>query len=201
MSPVVQLKLLRVLETKEFERLGETTPIKVDVRIVSASNRDLKALVADGRFREDLYYRVNVFPVVLPPLRERKEDIPLLAAHFCDRFREETGRDVKGVGREALRALMDHPWPGNVRELENAIEHAFVTARGDTIAPRDLPDEVRGAGPAPARPRPDDREALVEALRAANGNRERAGARLGVSRVTVWKRMKRLGVTWPLEDE
>jgi len=196
MSPVVQLKLIRVLETREFERLGETEPIRVDVRIVSASHRDLKALVREGRFREDLYYRVNVFPIELPALRDRREDVPLLVAHFLLKFREETGRPIREVSPEAMRLLLAHSWPGNVRELANAIEHGFVTARGHAILPADLPDELRGAS-ARDLPPGDEREMLIEALREEKGHRERAAARLGVSRVTLWKRMKKHGVTWP----
>jgi PAS domain S-box-containing protein len=201
MSPVVQLKLLRVLETKEFERLGETTPIRVDVRILSASHRDLRALVREGRFREDLFYRVSVFPVELPPLRARKEDLPLLVEHFVAKFREETGRPIAEVSPEALRLLMAHDWPGNVRELQNAIEHGFVTARGRTIRPADLPPEIVGGSPRTPRARsaPDDREAILAALRAEDGHRERAATRLGISRITLWKRMKKLGVRWPEE--
>ncbi|MEN8150993.1 MAG: sigma 54-interacting transcriptional regulator [Planctomycetota bacterium] len=196
MSPVVQLKLLRVLETREFERLGETESIRVDVRIVSASHRDLKALVQEGKFREDLYYRVNVFPIEVPALRDRREDLPLLVDHFVAKFREETGRPVREVSPEAMRRLMAHSWPGNVRELANAIEHAFVTARGKAILPDDLPAGLRSA-PERDVPPGDEREMVLEALRAEKGHRERAAARLGVSRVTLWKRMKRHDVTWP----
>ena len=205
MSPVVQLKLLRVLESKEFERLGETTPRRADVRIISASHQDLRALVGEGRFREDLFYRVNVFRIELPPLRERPEDVPLLAAHFLEKFREETGREVDGVAPDAMRLLVRHPWPGNVRELSNAIEHAFVTAKDGTIRPEDFPDEVRlgqsaprpASSSIPARDAGRTAEAVRNALEAEQGNRERAASRLGISRVTLWKRMKQFGVTWP----
>jgi PAS domain S-box-containing protein len=199
MSPVVQLKLLRVLETKEFERLGDSRSTRVDVRIVTATHRDLRTLVSRGRFREDLYYRVNVFGIDLPPLRERREDIPLLAEHFRERFAKETGKGIREIAPDALRALMTHRWPGNVRELENAIEHAFVTARGRAIRVSDLPGEVRESrrsGPPPSDPL-DPRKEILRALEQEDGHRERAAARLGVSRVTLWKRMKKLGVLWP----
>ena len=199
MSPVVQLKLLRVLETREFERLGETEPIRVDVRIVSASHRDLKALVAEGRFREDLYYRVNVFPIRIPALRDRREDLPLLVDHFLEKFREETRRPIREVSPEAMRRILAHSWPGNVRELANAIEHAFVTARGRAILPDDLPDTLQVARPREV-PTGDERDMVVEALRTEEGHRERAAARLGVSRVTLWKRMKKHDVRWPPAD-
>jgi transcriptional regulator with GAF, ATPase, and Fis domain len=199
MSPIVQLKLLRALETKEFERLGESTSTRVDVRIVTATHRDLRALVDEGKFREDLYYRVNVFRIEIPPLRERREDVPLLADHFRERFAEETGRRITGFSPNALRVLVAYRWPGNVRELENAVEHAFVTARGSRIGAEDLPDEVRSK-PAPAPVRrggAGERQAIQDALERSGGHRERAAAELGISRVTLWKRMKRLGLTWP----
>ncbi len=195
MSPVVQLKVLRVLEGKECERLGETETRRVDVRIISATHRDLRTLISEARFREDLFYRVNVFPIDLPPLRDRREDIPLLVSHFLTRFCEETGREIEGLSREAHRLLRIHSWPGNVRELENAIEHAFVTARDGVILPADLPEEVRKGGPPPTPDQPaGEREVILRALEATAWNRTKAAARMGISRVTLWKRMKRLGL-------
>ncbi|MDI1483243.1 sigma-54 dependent transcriptional regulator [Polyangium sp. y55x31] len=134
-----QAKLLRALAEGEIKRVGATQPKTVDVRVIAATNVDLKERIASGRFREDLYYRLAVIPVHLPPLRQRKEDIPLLAYHFLHKYARRSGRDIKRIGVEALRLLREQPWPGNVRQLENAIEHAVVMARGDSILPTDLP--------------------------------------------------------------
>jgi two-component system response regulator AtoC len=136
-SRAVQVRLLRVLQEKEIERLGETTPVKVDVRIVAATHRDLEALMREGRFREDLYYRLNVVPIRVPPLRERPEDIPLLAAHFLTRFAERFKKPIAGIAPAALSALVAHAWPGNVRELEHAIERAVIMAAGPELT--DIP--------------------------------------------------------------
>ena len=144
-SPKLQLDLLRVLEERKFQRVGGNEPIDVDVRIIAATNKDLKKAVADGSFREDLFYRLNVIPVTLPPLRERKEDIPLLVEHFLDRLEAEMKKRVK-VSPEAMGALLAHDWPGNVRELRNVLERGAVVAQGDVIKPADL-----GLAPAPAR--------------------------------------------------
>ena len=142
-----QAKLLRVLAVGEVKRVGASEPKTVDVRVVAATNVDLKERIAHGRFREDLYYRLAVIPVFLPPLRQRKEDIPLLAYHFLQKYARRSGRDIKRIGTEALRVLREQPWPGNVRQLENAIEHAVVMARGDCILPSDLPPFTRNESP------------------------------------------------------
>ncbi len=142
-SPLIQLKLLRVLQEREIERVGESVSRKVDVRVVAATHRDLKQLVREGTFREDLYYRVRVFDITVPPLRERREDIPLLVHHFIERFNRETGKAIVGVTAEVNVCSMDYCWPGNVRELENAVEHAFVTCQNDHISLFDLPLELR----------------------------------------------------------
>jgi Nif-specific regulatory protein len=134
-----QVKLLRVLQEKEFERLGGTGTIKVDVRLVCATHQDLEMMVKEKKFRDDLFYRINVFPVYLPPLRDRKEDIPLLVAHFTHKYNKENNKNIEGVNRAALDVLMAHDWPGNVRELENVIERAVVLCQKDLISPRDLP--------------------------------------------------------------
>jgi len=134
-----QIKLLRVLQEKEFERLGGTQSIKADVRVICATHRDLKQMVKEGKFREDLFYRINVFPIHLPPLRERKEDIPLLVAHFTHKYNRESKKQIDGVNRAALDLLMEYDWPGNVRELENTIEYAVVLCQKDLISPKDLP--------------------------------------------------------------
>ncbi|MFO7883232.1 MAG: sigma 54-interacting transcriptional regulator, partial [Desulfobacteraceae bacterium] len=142
-TPYIQVKLLRVLQQREIERVGESRKRKIDIRIITALNKDLKSLVEQGRFREDLYYRLKVFPIYLPPLRDRKEDIPLLINHFIKTNNEKTGASVKGISKPALKALMDYPWPGNIRELSNAIEHAFVLCSGREVYLSDLPLEIR----------------------------------------------------------
>ncbi len=138
-APAVQVKLLRVLQEQEFERVGDTRPIRVNVRLIAATHRDLAAMVADGRFREDLYYRLNVFPIYVPPLRKRPADIPLLANHFLRLYGERSGRKVTAISPEALQQLLAHTWPGNVRELENTIERAVLVCDGSIIEPRHLP--------------------------------------------------------------
>ncbi|NOY80013.1 MAG: PAS domain S-box protein [Kiritimatiellaeota bacterium] len=218
-SPLIQLKLLRVLQEHEIERVGDTRVRKVDVRVVAATHRDLRELVALERFREDLYYRLRIFVVSLPPLRARKEDIPLLVDTFIERFNRQTGKKIEGISAEVALCLMDYCWPGNVRELENAIEHAFVTCPGGRIGLFDLPVEIRmtelrriecerrapgplletrgrTAGVRPARPALT-RENLLAVLRESNWNKAEAGRRLGVARTTVWRKMRQWGV--PLE--
>jgi Nif-specific regulatory protein len=139
LSLATQVKLLRVLQEKEFERLGGTETIKLDVRVICATHQDLQKMIKEGKFREDLFYRINVFPLGLPPLRERKEDIPLLVAHFTHKYNKENKKQIEGVNRAALDLLMEYNWPGNVRELENTIEHAVVLCQKDLISPKDLP--------------------------------------------------------------
>lgn len=139
LTPATQVKLLRVLQEREFERLGGTETIKIDVRVVCATHRDLDKMVAENKFREDLYYRINVFPVILPPLRQRKEDVPLLVAHFTHKYAKQNNKKIEGVNRAALDILMAFDWPGNVRQLENVIEHAVILCQKDLISPKDLP--------------------------------------------------------------
>ena len=142
----VQVKLLRVLQEREFERVGGTETIRVDVRVVSATHRNLEQLIADGKFREDLYYRLNVFPITLPPLRDRLEDLPRLVEHFVAKFNRVTGKSVRGFDRRRDRALAAVPWPGNVRELENVVERAIIVARGAEVTAADLDFGRRGRG-------------------------------------------------------
>jgi DNA-binding NtrC family response regulator len=137
------VKLLRVLQEREFERVGDTRTVKVDVRIIAATNLDLQEEVAKGRFREDLFYRLNVVALYLPPLRNRREDIPRLIDHFLDRFNQENGKDLRKISKDMLNVLVRYPWPGNVRELENAMERAVVLARGDTLTEELLPTAIR----------------------------------------------------------
>src|SRR5262249_43902884 len=141
-----QTKLLRVLQEREFMALGSTETVKVDVRVLAATNVDLSRLVADGKFREDLYYRLNVISIQLPPLRERKEDIPLLAAHFFEKYCTENGKPMRQFSSEALRVLLDYDWPGNVRELENCVERAVVLSTGEIVGPELLPESLIRSG-------------------------------------------------------
>ncbi|MBN1419708.1 MAG: sigma 54-interacting transcriptional regulator [Planctomycetes bacterium] len=205
LAPSVQVKLLRFLQERTFERVGETEIRRADVRVVAATNRDLAARMREGAFREDLYFRVKVFPIRMPPLRERREDIPLLVSHFIGIYNERYGRSVPGIAPEALKVLMDHSWPGNIRELENAIEHAFVICGNATISAEDLPADILDGSArlrSPAEPAADDRGAreraeLVDALERAGWNRTEAARRLGVSRATVWARMRKHGIRPP----
>lgn len=197
MPAAMQAKLLRVLEGKEIERVGDNTPVPIDVRLVSATNRGLAALVESGDFREDLLYRVNVIPIALPPLRDRAEDIPLLVAHFLARIGAANERANLRVTPAALEELQTYCWPGNVRQLINALEYAVITCRGEEIDIQDLPAYLvlDPTCPPPARRRgaltPDS---IRTALAGAAGSRTRAARALGVSRVTLWKRMKEYGL-------
>ena len=196
-----QVKLLRVLEEGVFERVGDNRPIHVDVRVISATNKDLKELVNKGAFRDDLFYRVNVIPIFLSSLRERPEDIPLLAESFFRKIRLKTGSKAEGISNEVMRILMEYPWPGNVRELRSVFEYALVCCSHALIRPDHLPPRFRQAKRAADAPKrvsgsrkEMERRELINALELAGGNRSEAARILGVSRVTVWNRMKRLGV-------
>ncbi len=197
----IQVKLLRVLETKRFERVGDHRPISVDVRIITATNRNLEDLIAQGKFREDFYFRINVIPIHLPPLRERMEDIPLLVDAFVQRLAQKSGKPITGVSAATMNRFMDYHWPGNIRELKSALEFAFVIAEKGLIETSHLPGKITGAGPIPeACSGPvtflngDEKTQLITALRQAGGNQTRAARLLGVSRVTVWHRMKKHGI-------
>lgn len=199
-SPLIQVKLLRVLQEKTFDRLGDHKPRHVDVRIIAATNKDLKKMVAEGRFREDLYYRLKVFPITLPPLRNRREDLPMLIDHFIGTYNESTGKYISKLSREAMKHLLNYCWPGNVRELQNAIEHAFVLCTANTIETSHLPQEIvqhelRIAECGhhlsyPANPS-DERSQIVDALSKSNGQKTAAARLLGISRVTLWKKIKK----------
>ncbi len=198
----VQVKLLRVLQEREFERVGGTSPVKVDVRMIAATKYSLKELARMAKFREDLYFRLNVVNITLPTLRERKEDIPVLAQHFVERFRADARKSVTGIAPEAMTLLQAYPWPGNVRELENVIQRALVLSDGVVIEPRDLPadvrlgDEAMGlAGSELARNREEqEKTAILDALTLERGNRSRAAARLGLNRTTLLYKMKKYGL-------
>jgi PAS domain S-box-containing protein len=197
----MQVKLLRVLESRAFERVGEQEPVSVDVRFITATNRDLDRMIADGSFRQDFFFRINVIPIHLPPLRERKEDIPLLVSGFIERFRQRSGKTVGGVSAPAMEMFMAYDWPGNVRELRSALEYGFVVAEGEVISLEHLPRKIREGEP-PSREQAvtgdpgeeRERQALVDALIQAGGNQTRAAGILGVNRVTVWNRMRRYGI-------
>ena len=210
-SPLIQLKLLRVVQEREIERVGSNQPVKVDVRIVAATNKNLQDLVTRGEFREDLYYRLRVVALTLPSLRERREDIPLLVNHFIEKYRERTGKAISGCEESVLRLFMTYLWPGNVRELENTIERAFVVTAGRTITLEDLPPEIAAgeAGQAAENRRairsaaPDgEREMIVQALTDAGWNKAQAARRLGIARNTLYAKMDRYGVprTPPLSN-
>ncbi|MEW6683092.1 MAG: sigma-54 dependent transcriptional regulator [Nitrospirota bacterium] len=206
MSPSLQVKLLRVLQQRSFERVGGMKTIHVDVRVIAATNRDLEEAIRDGRFREDLYYRLNVIPIVVPALRERPDDIPLLVNHFLAVFNEEKRKDVQGVSEEAMRVLCAYSWPGNVRELENLIERVVILKGEGTITPDDLPEKMLRRDPDATLPSvvfPSegvDFNRLVEAfeddliqraLKAAGGVKNRAAQLLRLNRTTLVEKMKK----------
>jgi two-component system response regulator HydG len=202
MSLLLQAKLLRVIQTKTFERVGGTESIEVDVRLIVATNRDLEAEVQEGRFREDLYYRLNVIPVTLPALRERREDIPLLADHFLKKIAERNRKNIRGFSPQAVDMLMRSRWKGNIRELENVIERALIMTRGEYIQPEDLPANIRdqenmeSIGVTPGRPLSEvEKEAIIQTLQLTGANRTEAAKLLGISRRTLQYKLKEYGIT------
>jgi PAS domain S-box-containing protein len=202
MSPALQVKLLRVLQDREYEPLGGTSTLRVDVRVVAATNKDLSKLVQSRQFRDDLYYRLNVVKVELPPLSRRREDISLLIEHFVEKFNLKTGKNLSGVSHEVMAFLMRYDFPGNVRELENIIEHAFVMCKGDMIDLRHLPPELierseedlleeRG-GDSPLQRA--EAESIRKALERNRGNRLHTARELGIDRSTLWRKIKRYNI-------
>ena len=199
-SPALQVKLLRVLQEREIKRVGGDESVPVDVRLITATNRDLDQRVAEGSIRDDFYYRIRVFEVRMPPLRERVDDIPDLVYHFIERIAQEQRRPSCAIAVDALGALVQYPWPGNVRELRHAIEHAMVIQKGPNLGLLDLPDHVRGVGRTPPAgllepglkaKQVAERLRIIEALDAHDWNRTRTAESLSVSRVTLWKKMRR----------
>ncbi|HYQ80113.1 MAG TPA: sigma-54 dependent transcriptional regulator [Anaeromyxobacteraceae bacterium] len=195
-SGKLQLDLLRVLEDRRFHRVGGTDLIEVDVRVVAATNRDLKKAVAEGAFREDLFYRLNVIPILLPPLRDRREDIPLLVSHFLERLSAEMKKDLVGVSPEAMAAIMAHEWPGNVRELRNVLERGAVVATGNVIQAADLGLSRSGPPAAPGAAAPVSLEEvekrhIAEVLHHTGGNVSQAARILGIDRVTLYNKMRK----------
>ncbi len=203
-GPAVQVKLLRVLQEKEIERVGEARSRKVDARIIAATNRDLWQMVRDTDFREDLYYRLKVLTIEVPPLRWRREDIPLLVDHFILKFNRQYNKHISAAGCDAMSQLMEYDWPGNVRELENAIEHAFVKTRTSTLMPQNLPREI---APDPQHSVPAgrkhtagiDRHILIAALEQTGWNQARTARKLGINRTTVWRKMRAFNIVPPPE--
>jgi DNA-binding NtrC family response regulator len=200
-SPKLQADLLRVLQERSFYRLGGTEEVHIDARVIAATNRNLQQAVAEGRFREDLFYRLNVIEIRIPPLRERLEDVPLLVQHFVDRLSHELGKEVQGVSESALRVLMDYDWPGNVRELENSIERALVTCKSRVLAGDDL--AFLGAGtdrrrtwsvPPNMTLQELERRAIEATVQSTEGNIKEAAARLGIDRSTLYDKIKRYGI-------
>jgi len=196
-----QVKLLRVIEEKVIERVGDNHPIHTDVRIISATNRDLQGLIAQGAFREDFYYRINVIPIWVPPLRERIEDIPLLSMSFFRRIQLKSGKDIRGISNEAMEVLMNYTWPGNVRELKSAFEFAFVSCQETMIEPGNLPlhifkeESVRqDTMESPVSINDIKKQRLIRALQQSNGNQSEAARLLGLSRTSVWDQMKRFKI-------
>ncbi|MCK5146833.1 sigma 54-interacting transcriptional regulator [bacterium] len=220
-SPVIQVKLLHVLQERVIVRVGDNKEIKVDVRIISATNRNLRSMVAKNKFREDLFYRLNVFPIYAPSLRDRKNDIKLLCDFFLEKFRKSTGKDITKISPDAMRILIGYCWPGNVRELENCIEHSFVLCQGDEIDPMDLPHEIRVAAlregickgktavvsipeinitPVLQRRKKQggrlniSRTELIRELELHDQNRAATARDLGISTVALWKKMHKFGI-------
>lgn len=214
----VQVKLLRVLETKQFEHVGDHHPISVDVRIITATNKNLEELIAQKKFRDDLFFRINVFPIHLPPLRKRSEDIPLLVNTFVRRLRLRTGKKINGLSSAAMDCFMNYRWPGNVRELKSALEYAFVIAEKGLIDRDQLPSNIVEPKPLipesvqvslqangfpkvdefmisePNSDEPGEKTALIKALQQCKGNQSQTARVLGINRVTVWNRMKKYGI-------
>ncbi len=224
MSPALQVKILRVLQEREFERVGGVKTLKVDVRVVAASNQDLEIAVNEKRFREDLYYRLNVIPVTLPPLRARREDIPLLVEHFMSRLETRKGRRVDGISPKAMKMLMEYDWPGNVRELENIIERLVILKGGGVIEPFDLPQKFSGnmggfGGLVPpgggvngmgcveipeegvnmnAMVEKFERDLLMKALGQSDWVKSKAARLLSIKRTTLVEKMKRMNIATPV---
>ena len=205
------MKLLRVLQEREFERVGGTETVQVDVRVVSATHRNLEELIAQGKFREDLYYRLNVFPITLPPLRDRVEDLPKLVEHFVGKFNRVTGKSVRGFDQGALAAMAQYHWPGNVRELENVVERAIIVARGPEVTATDLdfgrrahvntptgPVVLNAAvvtnKPLPARLQDQERTEIMQAIERNQNNIAQAARQLGINRSTLYYRLRKHGL-------
>ncbi|MCG6973382.1 MAG: sigma 54-interacting transcriptional regulator [Desulfobacterales bacterium] len=208
-SPMLQMRLLRVLQDKVYEPLGSTKSEKADVRVLAATNKNLLKMVNEGSFRDDLYYRINIVKLVLPPLRKRREDIPLLAAHFLKKYGSFQDKEIQGLSHEAMKVLMSYDFPGNVRELENIIEYATVVCKNHFVEVTHLPETLHQprAGPVPTPPLESnlnglsmdelEKNFIYESLRKNNWSRKRAAAQMGIHPSTLWRKMKRLNITIP----
>ena len=201
LPPALQVKLLNVIQTRELTPVGDTRVITVDVRIIAATNADLMQRVKEGRFREDLFYRLNVIEIKMPPLRERKDDMPLLIKHYIDVFAKETGKDIKDIDYEAMQALLAYDWPGNIRELRNTIERAVVLADGEVITIHDLTDKFRtldieGVSTSSLRQALDhfEMEYVRRSLAESKGNKEATAAKLGIDLATLYRKLKKLKI-------
>jgi len=202
-SPALQVKLLRVLQEGEFERVGDTKTVKVDVRVIAATNQNLQDLITHGKFRKDLFYRLNIISIEIPPLRERKTDIPLLIEDFIKKHSKHMSKKIEGISKEALSILMDYNWPGNVRELENVIERAVILSKETIITPLDFPeflniktkdessDKALGLKDALKSP---EKVLILKALESVSWNRNEAAKALGINRTTLYKKMHRYGL-------
>jgi two-component system response regulator HydG len=194
MPKVMQVKLLRVIEEKVVERVGDHRPVSVNIRLISATNKDLNVLVSSDIFREDLLYRINSILIRVPPLRDRAEDIPIITFHYLKKISHINNKDIRRISPEALEIIENYSWPGNVRQLINALEHSAITCKGDTVEVTDLPEYVFQEKKAEGNEQIMDREKLRSALTLHNGNRTLTAKHLGISRVTLWKRLKEVGI-------
>jgi transcriptional regulator with PAS, ATPase and Fis domain len=203
-SPLIQLKLLRVLQEREIERVGESTPRKMDVRVIASTNHNLKETIKLGKFREDLYYRLHVIEIKLPPLRERYEDIPLFISHFCRIFKKSYKKNINGVSDEVLRTFINYHWPGNVRELEHTIERAFVFCPNRTIQLEHIPAEIRDDANINTRfsekRENNDPEEILKALVKTDWNISKSARLLGISRWTMYRRVQKYNISRPAEN-
>ena len=200
-----QIKLLRVLQTQKFERLGGTKTLAVNVRILSATNKNLIEEVKKGNFREDLYYRLNVIPIILPQLRNRRNDIPLLIEHFQHLFASKQGQRTQGISTQALRRCLNYHWPGNVRELENSIEHAVILSKGRQIEVAHLPNMLTDSQanhnqtPSQGTLMDNEKKAVIKALDEQNWNKSRAAIQLNISRSAIYDKIKKYNISKPAE--
>ena len=204
MQPRLQAKFLRALQEREIERLGSSTPIPVDVRIIAATNRDLKKALDEGVLREDLYYRLNVILLQVPPLRERMDDVPILAMHFLRKYAAREAAAMTAIAEDAMNVLLSYSWPGNVRELENAVERGVVLGQGEKLRAQDLPPQVHRRTddqhplvPAHLTLEEMEKLAIAQALRLTGGNKSEAAERLGIHRTSIYDKMRRYGIEWP----
>src|SRR5581483_300416 len=208
MHPRLQAKFLRAIQEREIERLGSSTTVPVEVRIIAATNRELQQALDEGALREDLYYRLNVILLHVPPLRERMDDVPILGMHFLRKYAAREGSSMSGISDEAMNVLLSYSWPGNVRELENAIERAVVLGHGERLRPQDLPPQVHRRAddhhslvPAHLTLEEMEKLAIAQALRLTGGNKSEAAERLGIHRTSIYDKMRRYGIEWSPQAE